>query len=166
MGSLRDREVACSASNFKSCVWRQCHLIHLTILRIFSWPSLYVTENPIIFISFLRQHFFMSCSILFLIISREKAIFYLHVCTFIEKYESDLELFLYFPFWTIIMYAINIIKSLLYFSFMQVKNAEFLPDSVAFCTYKFMHVYKINCEIWKLSIDVFCENTSYKKKYV
>ena len=44
-GSLRDREVACSASdrqgsNFESCVWEQCHLNHLTILRRFSWPSL------------------------------------------------------------------------------------------------------------------------------
>ena len=47
VGSLRDREVACSASdrqgsNFESCVWRrgQCHLNHLTILRRFSWPCL------------------------------------------------------------------------------------------------------------------------------
>ena len=44
VGSLRDREVACSASdrqgsNFESCV-SQCHLNHLTILRKFSWPSL------------------------------------------------------------------------------------------------------------------------------
>ena len=34
VGSLRDREVACSASG------GQCHLNHLTILRRFSWPSL------------------------------------------------------------------------------------------------------------------------------
>ena len=45
MGSLRDREVACSASdrqgaNLESCVWRKCHLIHLTIPRGFSWHSL------------------------------------------------------------------------------------------------------------------------------
>ena len=44
VGSLRDREAACSASdrqgsNFESCVWGQCHLNHLTILRRFSWPS-------------------------------------------------------------------------------------------------------------------------------
>ena len=44
-GSLRDRDVACSAST--SRVWisnpvsgGQCHLTHLTILRRFSWPSL------------------------------------------------------------------------------------------------------------------------------
>ena len=62
-GSLRDREVACSASdrqgtNFESCVWRQCHLNHLTILRRVSWPSLAymctkVAQSPIHFISFL-----------------------------------------------------------------------------------------------------------------
>ena len=54
VGNLHDREVACltsesKGSNFKSCVWRavsshlcggQCHLIHLTILKRFSWPSL------------------------------------------------------------------------------------------------------------------------------
>ena len=45
VGSLRDREVAYSASdsqgsNFESCVGGQCHLNHLTILRRFSWPSL------------------------------------------------------------------------------------------------------------------------------
>ena len=45
VGSLRDREVACSASdrqdsNFESCVWRTVLLNHLTILRRFSWPSL------------------------------------------------------------------------------------------------------------------------------
>ena len=43
------REVACSASdrqesNLESCDWggggEQCHLIHLTILRRFSWPGL------------------------------------------------------------------------------------------------------------------------------
>ena len=44
VGSLRDREVAFSASdrqgsNFESC-GGQCHLNHLTILRRFSWPSL------------------------------------------------------------------------------------------------------------------------------
>ena len=43
VGRLREREVACSASdrqglNFESC--GQCHLYHLTILRRFSWPSL------------------------------------------------------------------------------------------------------------------------------
>ena len=44
--SLRDREVACSASdrqdlNVESFVWRaQCHLIRLTIVMRFSWPSL------------------------------------------------------------------------------------------------------------------------------
>ena len=50
MGSLRDREVASSASDrqdFASCV---CN--HLTILRSFSWPSLVykcsmVVQNPI-----------------------------------------------------------------------------------------------------------------------
>ena len=45
VGSLRDREIACSASdrqgfNFKPMPEGQCHLIHLTILRRFSWPSL------------------------------------------------------------------------------------------------------------------------------
>ena len=47
VGSLRDREVAgsasdCQGSNFEfcSCVWGQCHLIHLRILERFSWPSL------------------------------------------------------------------------------------------------------------------------------
>ena len=45
VGSLRDREVACSASdrqgsNFESVSGGQCHLIHLTMLRRFSWPSL------------------------------------------------------------------------------------------------------------------------------
>ena len=45
MGSLRDREVACSASkrqgsNSNSVSGRQCHLIHLTILRRFAWLSL------------------------------------------------------------------------------------------------------------------------------
>ena len=45
VGSLRDREVACSASdcqgsNFESCVWRTVSSHHLTILRRFSWPSL------------------------------------------------------------------------------------------------------------------------------
>ena len=45
VGSLHDREVACSASdlqglNFESCVWRAVSLTHLTILRRFSWPNL------------------------------------------------------------------------------------------------------------------------------
>ena len=45
VGSLRDREVACSdsdrhGSNFNPVSGRQCHLNHLTILRRFSWPSL------------------------------------------------------------------------------------------------------------------------------
>ena len=45
VGSLRDREVACSASdrqgsNSNHVSGEQCHLIHLTILRRFSWPSL------------------------------------------------------------------------------------------------------------------------------
>ena len=44
VGSLRDREVACSASdrqgsNVGPVCEGQCHLIHLTILRRFSWPS-------------------------------------------------------------------------------------------------------------------------------
>ena len=38
VGSLRDREVACS--NFNPLSGGQCHLNHLTILRRFSWPSL------------------------------------------------------------------------------------------------------------------------------
>ena len=53
VGSLRDRDVACSASdrqgsNFESCVWTgQCHLNHLTILRRFCWPSLaYMCTKP------------------------------------------------------------------------------------------------------------------------
>ena len=45
VGSLRDREVACSASdrqgsNLNPVSGGQCHLNHLTILRRFSWPSL------------------------------------------------------------------------------------------------------------------------------
>ena len=44
VGSLRDREVACSASDrariSNSVSGGQCHLNHLTILRRFSWPSL------------------------------------------------------------------------------------------------------------------------------
>ena len=43
VGSLRDREVACSASNRQGSnpvSGGQCHLIHLTILRRFSWTSL------------------------------------------------------------------------------------------------------------------------------
>ena len=46
VGSLRDREVVCTASdrqgsNFENPVYGgQCHLNHLTILRRFSWPSL------------------------------------------------------------------------------------------------------------------------------
>ena len=38
--SLRDREVACSASDSNPVSGGQCHFIHLTILRRFSWPSL------------------------------------------------------------------------------------------------------------------------------
>ena len=51
VGSLRDRELACSASdrqgsNFESCSGGQCHPNHLTILRRFSWPSLaYLCTN-------------------------------------------------------------------------------------------------------------------------
>ena len=43
VGSLRDREVACSASEARisnPVSGGQCHLNHLTILRRFSWPSL------------------------------------------------------------------------------------------------------------------------------
>ena len=45
VGSLRDREVACSASdrqgsNSNPVSGGQCHPNHLTILRRFSWPSL------------------------------------------------------------------------------------------------------------------------------
>ena len=44
VGSLRDREVACSASArariSNPVSGGQCHLNHLTILRSFSWPSL------------------------------------------------------------------------------------------------------------------------------
>ena len=43
VGSLRDREVACSTARvrFSNPVsGGQCHLNHLTILRRFSWPSL------------------------------------------------------------------------------------------------------------------------------
>ena len=45
VGSLRDREVACSASDRQGRISNpvsggQCHLIHLIILRRFSWPSL------------------------------------------------------------------------------------------------------------------------------
>ena len=61
VGSLRDREVACSASdhqgsNFESCVWRTVSS-HSSHLRRFSWPSLAymctkVAQSPIHFISF------------------------------------------------------------------------------------------------------------------
>ena len=45
VGSLRDREVACSASDCRARISNpvsggQCHPNHLTILRRFSWPSL------------------------------------------------------------------------------------------------------------------------------
>ena len=45
VGSLRDREVACSASDRQARISNpvsggQCHLNHLTILRRFFWPSL------------------------------------------------------------------------------------------------------------------------------
>ena len=43
VGSLRDQEVACSASDRQGSnpVSRgQCHLIHITILRRLYWPSL------------------------------------------------------------------------------------------------------------------------------
>ena len=40
VGSLRDREVACSASDHQGSNFESCHLNHLTILRRFSWPSL------------------------------------------------------------------------------------------------------------------------------
>ena len=45
VGSLRDREVACSASDARARISNPvsggpCHLNHLTILRRFSWPSL------------------------------------------------------------------------------------------------------------------------------
>ena len=45
VGSLRDRGVACSASDRQVRIsnpvsGRQCHFNHLTILRRFSWPSL------------------------------------------------------------------------------------------------------------------------------
>ena len=43
VGSLRDRDVACSASDRQDSnlvSGGQCHLNHLTILRRFSWPSL------------------------------------------------------------------------------------------------------------------------------
>ena len=45
VGSLPDREVACSASDRQGRISNpvsggQCHLIHLIILRRFSWPSL------------------------------------------------------------------------------------------------------------------------------
>ena len=44
VGSLHDREFACSASDRQGRISNpvsgvQCHLTHLTILRRFSWPS-------------------------------------------------------------------------------------------------------------------------------
>ena len=60
VGSLRDREVACSASDRRARISNpvsagQCHLNHLTILRRFFWPSLAymctkVARSPIHFI--------------------------------------------------------------------------------------------------------------------
>ena len=49
MGNLRDRKVACSASDrqgsyFEFCVGGQCHL---TIFRRFPWPSLYVHKGAL-----------------------------------------------------------------------------------------------------------------------
>ena len=60
MGSLCDREVACSASdrqgsNFESCVWREVSFTHLIILAKF---SLYVHKSglkPIHFILFFHR---------------------------------------------------------------------------------------------------------------
>ena len=40
VGSLRDREVACSGLRPNPVSGRQCHLTHLIIFRRFSWPSL------------------------------------------------------------------------------------------------------------------------------
>ena len=40
VGSLSDREVECSASDRQGSNFESCHLIHLTILRKFSWSSL------------------------------------------------------------------------------------------------------------------------------
>ena len=40
VGSLRDREVACSASDRQDSNFESRHLIHLTLLMRFSWPSL------------------------------------------------------------------------------------------------------------------------------
>ena len=63
VGSLRDREVACSASdrqgsNSNPVSGGKWHLIHLTILRRFSWPSLaYMCKKVARFSSFhLRQY--------------------------------------------------------------------------------------------------------------
>ena len=64
VGSLRDREVACSASARISNAGGQCHLIHLTIRRRFSWPSLAYMYGAhkgtlsvvIFFISFVRNN--------------------------------------------------------------------------------------------------------------
>ena len=55
VGSLRDRDVACSASISNPVSGGQCHLIHLIILKRFSWPSLAymctkVAQSPIHFI--------------------------------------------------------------------------------------------------------------------
>ena len=43
MGSLRDRKVACSASDRQGSSYvseGRCHLILLTIIKMFSWPCL------------------------------------------------------------------------------------------------------------------------------
>ena len=46
VGSLRDREVACSASDRQSSNFESGGQCHLTILRKFSWPSLaYMCTN-------------------------------------------------------------------------------------------------------------------------
>ena len=40
VGNLRDRELACSASDRKGSIFESCIIIiHFTILRRFSWPS-------------------------------------------------------------------------------------------------------------------------------
>ena len=40
VGSLRDGEIACSASDRQGSSGGLCHLIHLNILKRFTWPSL------------------------------------------------------------------------------------------------------------------------------
>ena len=64
MGSLHDREVASSASYIarvrisNPVSEGQCHLFHLTILRMLYWPSLAVSNTEVITQQYIYFYFF------------------------------------------------------------------------------------------------------------